>query len=487
MLKRLLSNPLLKKLLSFSFGTWVAFLLGFISTPITTRLFIPEEMGKASMFDLAMNIIAIIVVFGTDQAYVRFYYQEESQNRKHLLKKVLFLPSLIFIVLSIIILCFTDYTSQTLFNEQVQNISILLIAGILLTVVHRFAILVIRMQQKGAIFSYLQILMKVLSIVTILGLYLFMGSEAKVLIIAEIIALLISCLLALYFSKEDWRFSFKKTSTKNTLSHILKFSSPLLFTTMIMWLFQSFDRLAIKHFCNYEELGIYVAAFRIVAVLNIFQISFTTFWSPVSYEHYEKNPDDKTFFERIHAYVALGMISLGIISIMGKDVITLIVGKDYREASAIMPFLVFIPVMYTISETTVLGINFSKKVKWALFISIIVCITNIIGNYFLIPRFQGRGAAISTGLSYVLFFVLRSAIASRYYKLHISSYKLIAGFSILIWYAMLNTFTHLDFRLNILLGAASLSVIALIYSGTIKQLLAIGKIPLAEERHSFTE
>lgn len=486
MLKRLFSNPLIKKLLAFSFGTWIAFLFGFISTPIITRLFMPEEMGKASMFDLAMNIIAIFVIFGTDQAYVRFYYQEESNNRKHLLKKVLFLPSLIFIVFSIIILCFPDYITRKLFNEPIQNISVLLIAGILLTVVHRFAILVIRMQQKGVIFSYLQILVKVISIVTIIGLYLFMGNGAKVLIFAEIIALMIVCLCALNFSKEEWRFTIKKADTKNSFSDILKFSSPLLFTTMIMWLFQSFDRLAIKQFCSYEELGIYVAAFRIIAVLNIFQTSFTTFWTPVAYEHYEKDPDNKTIFERTHAYVALGMISLGIVSIMCKDIITLLVGKSYREASSVMPFLIFIPVMYTISETTVLGINFFKKVKWTLIISIIVCVTNVIGNFLLVPHFQGKGAAISTGISYVLFFMLRTSIARRYYKFNISGYKLFASILILTGYAMLNTFISLDFRLNILFGTLFLAAIGVIYFDIIKQLLAPERVPLAGESQSVS-
>jgi len=486
MLKRFLSHPLLKKLLAFSFGTWIAFLFGFISTPITTRLFMPEEMGKASMFDLAMNIIAIFVIFGTDQAYVRFYYQEESNNRKHLLKKVLFLPGLIFIVFSIIILCFPDYISLKLFNEQIQNVSILLIAGILLTVLHRFAILVIRMQQKGVIFSYLQILMKVISIATIVGLYLIMGNGAKILIFAEITALLIVCLFALYFSKEEWRFTIKNADTKNSFSDIFKFSSPLLFTTMIMWLFQSFDRLAIKHYCNYEELGVYVAAFRIIAVLNIFQTSFTTFWAPVAYEHYEKDPDNKTIFERIHAYVALGMIILGIVSIMCKDIITLLVGKSYREASSVMPFLIFIPVMYTISETTVIGINFFKKVNWTLLISIIVCVTNVIGNYLLVPHFQGKGAAVSTGISYVLFFMLRTSIARRYFKFNISAYKLFASISILTGYAMLNTFISLDFQLNILFGTLCLLAIVVIYLDTIKQFFVPEKIILPDESQSIS-
>ena len=47
-------------------------------------------------------------------------------------------------------------------------------------------------------------------------------------------------------------------------------------------------------------------------------------------------------------------------TIMFKDLIILLLGKDYREASMVIPFLVFMPLMYTISETTVGGIDFKK-------------------------------------------------------------------------------------------------------------------------------
>ncbi len=67
--------------------------------------------------------------------------------------------------------------------------------------------------------------------------------------------------------------------------------------------------------------------------------------------------------------------------------------------------------MYITSETTVIGINFFKKVRWHLLISFAVLAVNISSNLLLVPRLGARGAAISIGMSYVLFFALRTHIS----------------------------------------------------------------------------
>ncbi len=58
---------------------------------------------------------------------------------------------------------------------------------------------------------------------------------------------------------------------------------------------------------------------------------------------------------------------------------------------------------YTISETTVCGIVSMKKSKIQIVVAAGACITNIIMNTFLVPRYGCQGAAISTGISYIVF------------------------------------------------------------------------------------
>jgi O-antigen/teichoic acid export membrane protein len=83
--------------------------------------------------------------------------------------------------------------------------------------------------------------------------------------------------------------------------------------------------------------------------------------------------------------------------------------------------------MYVVSETTVLGINLTKKTYWHIVVTGISALTNFMGNQILVPMLGARGAAISTGLSYVLFFVLRTLIAEKLYPIGFDLKKIYAG------------------------------------------------------------
>ena len=131
---------------------------------------------------------------------------------------------------------------------------------------------------------------------------------------------------------------------------------------------------------------------NIIAILNILQSSFATFWVPVAYEKYEKNPEDTKFFSNINDIVSFLMFGVGIGLILFKDIIVLLLGEKYRVASYIMPFLVFMPVLYTMSEVSVGGINFKKKPKYHIIIASLACLFNVVGNSILVPILGPKGS-----------------------------------------------------------------------------------------------
>ena len=72
----------LKNMAGFSMMTWISFLLGFISSPIATRLFVPEELAKFNMFSTYGSLIASACYLGLDQAYVRFFREPPGKSTR---------------------------------------------------------------------------------------------------------------------------------------------------------------------------------------------------------------------------------------------------------------------------------------------------------------------------------------------------------------------------------------------------------------------
>ena len=75
----------------------------------------------------------------------------------------------------------------------------------------------------------------------------------------------------------------------------------------------------------------------------------------------------------------------------------------------LLPVLMFEPIFYTVSETTATGIAISKRPFFSLLAAAGACLTNFIGNWWLTPLWGPAGAALSTAVSYLVFYVLRTA------------------------------------------------------------------------------
>ena len=108
-----------------------------------------------------------------------------------------------------------------------------------------------------------------------------------------------------------------------------------------------------------------------------------------------------------------------------KDLVALILGANFARAVYIFPFIMLYPIMYTMSETTAVGISFARKTGYNILISALSGGANIILNYLLIPVWGGVGAAVATGISYLVFFWGRTLISRKiWYRFHIQKYLL---------------------------------------------------------------
>lgn len=156
------------------------------------------------------------------------------------------------------------------------------------------------------------------------------------------------------------------------------------------------------------------------------------------------------------------MFLFGLLVLGFKDLIFLLLNKSYREAAYIAPFLILYPIMYTISETTVMGINFTKKTYWHIVVTGVSAAANFVGNTLLVPHLGARGAAISTGLSYILFFTMRTMISERLYKIGFELRRVYIGTVVTVLVALTGTFIR-SFLVIALSSLVATIVVLLLY------------------------
>jgi len=153
-----------------------------------------------------------------------------------------------------------------------------------------------------------------------------------------------------------------------------------------------------------------------------------------------------------------------------KDLILLIMAKSYRNVSNIMPFLVLMPIMSLISETTVMGIYFRKKTYWLILVTLISSILNYFGNLVLVPTLGAKGAAISTGISYVAFMFLRTFISEKLYPIRFEINKMLLGTITIIFVAFFGTFG--DLKSLIFSSLIGFSIILYVFKNEVRFLIS---------------
>jgi O-antigen/teichoic acid export membrane protein len=466
---------LFRSFLQFSAGPWISAVISFILTPVTTWLIIPAEFGKASMFTLAYSFILQIALLGTDQSFVRVFYEKEEDKRRSLLWQCLVVPIALAVFISAAILVSRERISLILFGETGHFLPVAILSVTIITgIFDRFASLVLRMKKRGLAFSSLRIVNVSVSSVVLIAYAYFVSRTFHAVILGTLAGNLCSLAISIAMERRFWkpRLVFKEIED---IKGILRYGIPFVPTFVIVWVFQSMDRMALRHYSTFAEIGIYAAAFKLVAVLTLLQAGFTTFWTPHAYEEYERSPESTELYRKMFTMISFVMLMIAATAILFKDAVILILARSYAGAAYIMPFLIFQPLMYTVSEVTVCGINFKKRTHWHLWISVACALLNLAGNTLLVPTYGARGAAFSTGMSYVLFFFLRTWISQQCYRIPFGLKRFYALAALITVQAFINTFTGC-FGLSIASSMLTIGIIVWSYWHEIKgiKLIATG-------------
>lgn len=457
---------LLKKFFSFSIGSYISLIIGFFSLPIITRIISPEQYGIFSFFLLITNLGNSLLILGLEQGFARYFYEEK--NKTLLLYNCLKYPILMWCILSTIIFLNKETISFFIYNENNMKMLLILILMLFISILKTFSFVSIRMSKEGFKYSLLQILEQLFNLVFIFIINKIYIKTYEILIISYFLSNLFAVLISVFLNRNIWKIKNLKTQDVNLkISDLLKYSLPFVLTFSLSWIFTSSDKLILKKYSTLNELGLYAMSFTLIKLFNIIQSGFTLFWVPVAYEKYNQDPKNKIFFQIVFNNISFIMLLFAVIVLMSKNLIILLLGERYYSVSMVMPCLVFMPIMYTVSETTVLGINFSKRTKYHTIISLFVMIFNIIGNMILVSKIGAKGAAISTGVAYILFFFLRTYLAGKLinYNFKLKRFYLVS-FLVFLYSLYLTFYNNIIF--NLLFGIVLIIILIKLYFKEIK-------------------
>lgn len=405
-----------KTILNYAIGPIGSGILGLVSLPIITWFFSVEDVGRISMLQVVVSFSVLLFCLGLDQAYVREYHEAEATPE---LLKLTLLPGLILTLAaySLIFIINPTLVSHWLYEIPSVYLSFISITCLAISIISRFLSLVLRMQERALAYSMSQLLPKVIFLIFVIStVWLGFKKDIYTLVTAHFLSILSVFILFSWNTRKEWLGSFEYKFNWIRFKPLLLYGLPLVIGGLASWGLNVMDRLFLRSLSTFTELGIYSVTMSIAAVATVFSGIFNTIWAPLVYKWVKADDVNLNKMDEISEHLLAAIYFIVVLSGLFSWILPFFLPKEYAAIRYLITLCLLAPLFYTLSETTAVGITIARKTSYSMLASILAMLTNALGNYLLVPKMGALGAAISTAISFWLFYILRTELSCRVWR-----------------------------------------------------------------------
>lgn len=390
-------------------------LIGFISIPIITRIFTPQEYGN---YILAMATVSVLsAIFGwIPNSTIRFYPLYEKEGKA----AFFFNAALSYTILTVFFITGLFLLILTIIKNQISsNLFYLLFfgAGVLICLsFFEFLLHWLRSKRMVKWYSGFFVWKSIMSLVIGLGLIFLFNLGIESLLIGIMISILIS--LPLLWKKAAGGYFIKIPKLKKNLyKQMSTYSMPLVVGNLAAWILSLSDRYILEGYKGSAEVGIYSASYNIseksiMLITTLFMLAS----GPIVMNIWEKDGAKKSaaFVTEVTRYYLIICIPavIGLI-VLSKTIVNVMTGEQYSEGYIIFPFVVSGVLFLGLQQRFQAGFLFYKKTKYITISIIASGLLNLVLNLILIPKHGYYAAAVTTFISYIFLLLLMIVLSRR--------------------------------------------------------------------------
>lgn len=230
------------------------------------------------------------------------------------------------------------------------------------------------------------------------------------LLVNTIISQLVS--ITLIFALEKRMRCLVVTVNKSTLletqKEMLKYSMPLVPSTLSWWVMSVSDRYVVRFFLGSSFNGIYAIATKFPSVLQTFFVLFNNAWTDMALANLHSKEENSKYvsglFEKMYMFSFSAIFCL---IPMTKVVTQVILSSDYKIGSIYIGFLYLGAIFQGFSTFASVGYLQSKKTARAATSSLAGAIVNLLVDFILIKSVGLFAAALSTYAGFLVMWLVR--------------------------------------------------------------------------------
>ena len=419
--------------------------IGFITTPIFTRILTKEEFGAFNNYSSWLSIITIFVTLNLESTLISARYDYKDRFDEYILS-VLSLSSISAAIWFIVVNVFIDRITSFL-GLDISYINAMLLYLVFLPAVNLFQ------ARERYYFEYKKTVITslILSIGTALISVLLVQSMNNRLtgrIIGSVIpTVVLGVAFYLFFINKGKRIKIEYW--KYALPVCLPYIPHLLSMTLL----NSTDRVMIDKWCGSEATALYSLAYNCGAIITLLLTSMNSAFAPwLGEKIVENRTDEIRKFTKVYIS-AFVFLAIGIM-LVSPEVLWILGGESYMEAIYVMAPVSMGCICQFLYTLFVNVEQFKKKTLGMAFASAIAAIVNLTLNYIFIPKIGYLAAAYTTLAGYLSLLWIHMYLVYRLKFNKVYSYRFVLG--------------------AMLVGLCAMILIALAYSMPVLRYIIIG-------------
>jgi len=426
-----LYKNLFKQTAIYGLATVLPRMFSFLLVPLYTDLLPKEEYGKVTIIFAYMIFFNVILAYGMETSFFRFYNNETD-------KKSVVETTMVSVFWSTILFLFPALIFRNalaaLSGIDVQYITytiwILVLDALVIVPFSK-----LRAYQKPMAYA----IIKIGNVIVNLGLNLFFliylpkiaaahpsgflsslyadNFEIGYIFVSNIIASLLTfiALSPNYFSLK-WNFDF------GLWKRMMRYGLPILIAGIAFAINEQFDKILLGKLLPANiadaQVGVYSACYKLGLFMVLYRTAYTLGIEPFFFSHASDKNAPQTYATVTKYFVIFGSFIL-LAVIVFADVFKQLMIRDssYWEAMKVVPLIILANFFLGIYTNLSVWYKLIDKTYIGAYISIVGAIVTLALNFLLIPSMSYYGSAIATIAAYGTMMLISYILGNKYYPI----------------------------------------------------------------------
>jgi O-antigen/teichoic acid export membrane protein len=467
-----LYKKLFKQTFIYGLATVLPRMFGFFLVPLYTDYLPKEEYGKLSVIFAYMIFFNVILAYGMETAFFRFYSREPNKESVVETSMVsIFWTTISFLFIALLSRNYLSMWSGV--DAQYIGYTIWILALDALVIIP-FSKL--RAFQKPTVYAVIKIgnVFVNLTLNILFLIYIPQLIEANpngllsslyvenfqigYIFLANIIASLLTFVaISPDYVYLKWKFDF------NLWKRMMAYGLPILVAGIAFAINEQFDKILLDKLLPpgiaASEVGVYSACYKLGLFMVLYRTAYTLGIEPFFFSHSTDKNAPQTYATVTKYFVIFGsFILLSVIVFADLFKVLMIPDSSYWVAMKVVPLIILANFFLGIYTNLSVWYKLIDKTYYGAYISIVGAIITLVLNFLLIPSMSYYGSAIATIAAYGSMMFISYYLGNKYYPIPYDLKKIGGYLALSIFFSAISFY---GFRENYFVGISLL--IAFLY------------------------